>query len=125
MVLVAAALVMPIVDRDALERSRPNNVPKAVVHVGGSIGCWQLRTYNSTRHMDQCQIWYRGGATREEGEFIPYDGGAPATADQLQIVDIHEVDAVGLRNGRILIPKSRETQIREFLDGVRGKRPTP
>ena len=125
-VLVAAAqLVMPIIDRDALERSRPHNVPKAAVHVGGSIGCWQHCTYDSTRHVDQCEVWYRGGDTREEGEFVPYDGGAPATDAELQIVDINEMDAIGLRNGRILIPKARETQIREFLDGVRGKRPTP
>ena len=108
-VLVASAqVVMPSIDRDALERSRPRDVPKNAVHVGGAVGLWEQCTYDPTRNVDTCRIWYRGGEIKESGEFVPYDGGSPARADELEIIDSqNEPDRIGLRNGRILIPEVR------------------
>lgn len=54
----------------------------------------------------------------EEGEFVPYDGGYSASAEQLHIVEgISGPDRISLQNGRILIPKAREAQVRQFLGG--------
>jgi hypothetical protein len=125
-VLVSAAqMAMPSIDRDALERSRPPNVRKEAVHVGPAIGWWQYCIYDPEQDADTCRIWNRGGLILEEGEFVPYDGGSSAKADALQISDVNSgPDRIGLLNGRILIPKTREAEMKRFLDGLTGKRET-
>lgn len=121
----AAQVIMPIVDRDALDRSRPRDVPKDAVHVGGAIGWWQHCTYDPVRRVDDCLIWNRGGLVLEEGEFVAYDGRGPATIDQLQIAESNgSPQVIALRNGRLLIPKSREAELTRFLDWETGKRQT-
>jgi len=121
----AAQIVMPSLDRDALERSRPRNVPKGATHVGPAIGWWQYCTYDPERDADTCHIWNRGGLILEEGEFVSYDGGPAAKADALQISDVNcGTNCVSLQTGRILIPKSREADLRRFLDGLNGNRRT-
>jgi hypothetical protein len=121
----AAQVIMPIVDRDALERSRPRDVPKDAVHVGGAIGWWQHCTYDPARRVDDCLIWNRGGLVLEEGEFVAYDQGGPATIDQLQIADSNgSPQIIALRNGRLLIPKGRQAELTRFLDWKTGKRQT-
>lgn len=121
--LVALAqLVMPEIQRDALERSRPQNVPKDAVHVGGAIGWWQYCAYDPARDVDICHIWNRGGLVLEEGVFVPYDGGRPAKNDTLQIADVNNGPSeIDLRDGRILIPKAREAELRRFLDQASSK----
>lgn len=121
--LVALAkLVMPHIQRDALERSRPQNIPKDAVHVGGAIGWWQYCAYDPVRDVDICHIWNRGGLVLEEGMFVPYDGGPAAKSDTLQIADVNNSPSeIDLRNGRILIPKAREAELRQFLDRMSGK----
>jgi len=113
-VLVARAqLIMPRIDRDALERSTPRDVPRDVVHVGGAVGWWQHCTYDSARNFDTCRIWNRGGLILEDGEFVPHDGGAPARTDELEITDSrYGPYEVRLCNGRILIPKAREGELK-------------
>lgn len=125
-VLVAGAqLIMPSIDRDALERSRPRDVPKDAVHVGGAIGWWQDCTYNPARNVDSCSIWNRGGLILDNGDFVPYDGGSPASSDELKITDSQSgPDRIDLQNGRILIPKAREVEMKRFLDRLTGKRQT-
>lgn len=124
--VVGAQLIMPMVNRAAIEHHRPPNVPKDAVYVVTSLGFWQHCTYDSGRRIDQCQIWNRVGAVLVEDDFVPYDGGLPATQDQLQIVDAESgPDRIALRNNRILIPKSREAQMRRFLGWLNGKRTTP
>lgn len=48
------------------------------------------------------------GVILKEGEFVPYDGGPPATTDELQIVVAPRsgLDAVVLQNSRVLVPKN-------------------
>src|SRR5579872_2911176 len=125
-VLVSAAqITMPIIDRDALERSRPSNIRKDAVHVGPAIGWWQYCMYDPEQNVDTCRIWNRGGLILEEGEFVPYDGGSPAKAHALQISDANSgPDRISLLNGRILIPKTREVEMKRFLDGLTGKHQT-
>ena len=76
----AAQGLMPLVDSDAVERSRPRNVPKEALPVGGALRWWQHCEYDSKRQVDDCQIWNRGGVMLEQGEFVPYDGGAVGRA---------------------------------------------
>lgn len=124
--VVGAQLTMPMVNRGAIEYHRPQNVPKDAVYVVTSMGFWQHCRYDSGRQIDQCRIWNRSGLVLVEGDFVPYDGGLPATQDQLQIVDAESgPDRIALRNNRMLIPKSREAQMRRFLDWLNGKRATP
>ncbi|HEX5226213.1 MAG TPA: hypothetical protein VFW44_00820 [Bryobacteraceae bacterium] len=125
--LVAIVQVIgPKLDRDALERSRPQNVPKDAVHVGPAIGWWQHCTYDSERNVNNCYIWNRGGLILAEGEFVAYDGGGPAKTDELLISDAESgPDRVSLQNGRILIPKAREAEMKRFVDWLKGKRQTP
>ena len=55
--------------------------------------------------------------TAGDEEFVPYDDGPPVPADQLRIADRNGgPDRVTLANGRILMPKSREADLRKFLD---------
>lgn len=116
--------IMPGVERDALERSRPRNVSRDAVHVGGAIGWWANCTCDPQGKSDTCSIWNRGGVVLEQGEFVPYDGGSPARTDALEISQLRSgPDIVGLRNGRILLPKAREVEMRRFLDGQTGNRP--
>ena len=61
LLLVAVQVIMPRVDKDALERRHPKNVPNAAVYTGPAIGWWQLCTYDSLAQTDHCQIWNRGG----------------------------------------------------------------
>jgi hypothetical protein len=120
MILTVALLVggvpfiMPMIDRDARERRRPQNIPKAAVGISGFPDRWQQCVYDSARHVNLCQIWNGNGVILEEGEFVPYDGGPPATTDELQIVDAPRsgLDTVVLQNGRILIPKDQESRRR-------------
>jgi hypothetical protein len=109
---------MPWVDSNPLEHSRPQNVPRNALHVDGAIGCWQMCTFDSKRVVDRCMTWNRGGLPLEDGQFVPYDGGPAATPAQLQINGLNSgPDRVELRNGRILIPKSREVQMRGLSIG--------
>jgi hypothetical protein len=117
---------MPRLDLDALERSRPQEVSQNAIHVGGAIGWWQHYAYDPAQNVDICRIWNRGGLILEDGEFVPYDSGSPAKTDELHIVDSETgPDRIALRNGRILIPKAREAEMKRFLDRLTGKRQTP
>ena len=117
----AAQAIMPSVEKDALERSRPHNVPKDAVHVGPAVGWWQYCVYDRAQDVDKCHTWNRGGLVLEEGEFVPYDDGVAATSGELRIGDINSgPDRVELQNGRILIPKAREADMKRFLDSLTG-----
>jgi hypothetical protein len=54
-------IIGPKLERDGLERRRPQNVPKDAVHVGPAIGWWQHCAYDSERNVNSCNIWNRGG----------------------------------------------------------------
>ena len=89
-------------------------------------GWWQHCAYDSERNVNSCNIWNRGGLILAEGEFVAYDRGGPAKTDELLISDAESgPDRVSLQNGRILIPKAREAEMRRFVDWLKGKRQTP
>jgi len=122
---IVAQLFMPFVQRDALERSRPQVVPKDAVHVSGVIGWWQLCDYDAVRNVNTCRIWNRRGLILEEGEFVPYDGGETPTAGQLQIEESNSTpQVIALKNGRFLMLKKDRAEMTRFLDWRTGKRAT-
>ena len=124
-VLACAQLVMPMVDRDARERSRPKNVPKSAVYTGGVRGWWQHCIYDPAHRADDCQVWNAGGLILYEDEFVAYDGGSAATSDQLDILGDNSMpQTIRLRNGRILVRKGDEGEMRRFLGSPSGSRPT-
>ena len=110
--LGVAHFVGPIIEKDARERRRPQNIPREAVGLGGMGEWWQFCTYDSARHMNLCRTWNGDGVILKDGEFVPYDGGPPATTDELQIVDDPRsgLDTVVLQDGRILIPKEQESR---------------
>ncbi len=111
--------VMPAIRLDAMERSRPKNVPKAAVQRSGLSGVWQHCEYDGGRDVNVCHIWNRGGMVLVEGVFVAYDRGPAVKADQLKVVDgLGVSDCILLANGRLLIPLSREAEIRQSLDRV-------
>ena len=95
----------------------PATVPKTAFLVpnGVSGGWYQACDLDAQR--DHCRIWNFGGKILYDEEFVPYDSGPPVAANELRIVDRNSgPDRVTLQNGRILIPKSREADLRRFLD---------
>jgi hypothetical protein len=118
--LVAVQVVMPKVEQDALERRRPKSVPKAAIYTGGAVGWWQFCTYDSMRRTNHCQIWNLRGIVLEDDDFVSYDNGPAVIEPQAQI-DPKQGNPymVTLQNGRILIPKSREADMRRGLDRLR------
>ena len=77
--VVAAEIAMPMVNRDAVERRRPQNVPEDAAHL--SSGFWQRCPYHPATDVGSCEIWFPNGQVSEEGEFAPYDGGVVAASD--------------------------------------------
>lgn len=123
MLSIAVALVaivqavMPAVRADAVERSRPKNVPQDAVHVGGFMGRWDRCEYDPTNDVNICKVWNRGGMLLADGVYVPYDRGPAAKGDTLRLVGGYNGEVViHLRNGRILILESREAEIRKSLD---------
>ena len=108
-------------DRNSEELIRPKNVPQDAVFVRGikGIGWWQhCATTNAGRPV-YCRIWNKGGLVLEDEEFLPYDGGAPPTADELKIEPnptFQGPDRIFLTNGRILLPRSRFDRLKLFVD---------
>jgi hypothetical protein len=127
--LVAGAQVlMPSIDRDALERSRPRNVSKDAIHVGGAVGWWEWCSYDPKEDMDHCQIFNRGGGVIWNEVFLPYDGGKAAKGPELQVDGESRIvgpQYVCLKNGRILIPKSGFENQKAFLDRTYGQSKIP
>ena len=108
---------------------RPAGVSTDAVFVrGGKIGWWQQCTTAGVGQSVCCRIWSGAGLMVEDEEFVPYDGGAPPTADQLTIAiqtTFPGPDRIILSNSRVLLPKSRFNELKIFIDWLEGKRSTP
>jgi hypothetical protein len=109
---------------------RPQDVtPEATCVLAGKAGCWwqHCRATIAGRPV-HCRIWNAGGLILEDEQFLPYDGGAPPTADELKIpVDAKFAgpDRIFLANGRVLLPRSRFDDLKKFVDWLNGKREQP
>lgn len=113
----------------ASQEQRPAEVPASAVRIPSvKRSIWQQCTYDQSTDTDQCTIYGSDGRALERGVFVPYDGGSAVRGPDLRISDggkLSGLDRIHLENGRILIPKSREQDLREFLDRATGKRRQP
>lgn len=117
-IAIAAQVTAGPRERAARDYHWPPNVPKSAFLVPNWSGGWyQDCQFKPETGKNHCRIWNFGGSTLYDEEFVPYDAGPPVPADQLRIVDRNSgPDRVTLATGRILIPKSREADLRKFLD---------
>jgi hypothetical protein len=108
---------------------RPGSVSVDAVFVRGSkIGWWQQCTSAKPSRSVHCRIWNEAGLVLEDEEFLPYDGGAPITAEELKIsadTAFPGPDRIYLTNGRVLLPQSRFEELKIFVDWLEGKRSAP
>jgi hypothetical protein len=113
----------------AEQDKRPEGVPEAAVRIPSvKRSIWQECVFESTAVVDRCTIYGSDGHVLEQGVFVPYDGGSAVRSADLRITDggkLSGVDRIHLQNGRVLIPKARESQLKEFLDWATGKRQQP
>jgi hypothetical protein len=100
----------------------PAQVPSGSTWVeGAKTGWWQhcANTGTSTTH---CTIWNKGGDVLLDEEFLPLDGGSVPSGDSLKLQGggpCTGVYQVCLANGRILLPRSRFTELKDFIEGRR------
>ena len=110
----------------AEQDKRPEGVPETAVRIPSvKRSIWQECVFETTVDTDRCTIYGSDGRVLEQGIFVPYDGGSAVRSSDLRITDggrLSGVDRIHLQNGRVLIPKARESQLKEFLDGATGKR---
>jgi hypothetical protein len=111
------------------EANRPKDVASDAVFVrGAKIGWWQKCAASENGQPVQCTIWNGAGSVLETGAFLPYDGGAPPTTEELKIDSdptFPGPDRIVLRNGRILLPSSRFPELKKFVDWLKGKTSSP
>src|SRR5579859_6149111 len=106
---------------------RPAEVPSDATYVaGGKVGgWWQQCTSAKAGQAVHCRIWNGAGLVLVDEEFLPYDGGAPPTADELKIAPdptFPGPDRIFLSNSRVLLPRSRFDELKIFVDWLEGKR---
>jgi hypothetical protein len=109
---------------------RPEGVPVDAMFVNGvkGIGWWQQCSPAISGQVLDCRIWNRGGLVLEDEEFLPYDGGASPTIDELKIssdTTFAGPDRIYLSNGRVLLPRSRFDELKKFVDSLNGKAGAP
>jgi hypothetical protein len=110
-----------------LERRRPANVPADASLVDmPKGGVWQHCTFDSAVSANRCQIYNWGGEVLYDEVFLPYDGGPPILQADLKIPRYLPSVGLGwvcLKNGRILLPKSRFEDLKKFLDRTSVQKP--
>jgi hypothetical protein len=109
---------------------RPESVPLEATHVAGGQfnGWWQQCTPANAGQAVHCRIWNAGGLGLKDEEFLPYDGGASPTVDELKITPdptFPGPDRIFLSNGRVLLPRSRFDELKKFVDWLYGKAAQP
>lgn len=120
------AIGIPLV---GCELARPNNIPKDSVLVNGADEhWWEWCFYDQKENVDYCRIFNAGGDVIWNEVFLPYDGGKAANEAELMIdseARLKSWQFVCLKNGRILLPKSKYEDFKEFLDRRTGKSKAP
>lgn len=116
--LTAFAVVLLV---DCGHPRRPPNVPAASTFVeGAKTGWWQH--CESSGAAIHCAIWNKVGDVLLDEEFLPLDGGAIPSRDSMALRSggpCTGVYQVCLSNGRILLPRSRFHELKDFIEGKR------
>ena len=109
---------------------RPSGLPLDATYVaGGKVGgWWQHCTTANVGEAVHCWIWNGGGLVLLDEEFLPYDGGAAPTAEELKILPdptFPGPNLIFLANGRVLLPLHGFEDMKLFVDRLNGKRSSP
>jgi hypothetical protein len=127
---VAVALLLCFACGRRSDVVRPAEVPSDATYVaGGKVGGWWQQCSAATGGQPvHCRIWNGAGLILVDEEFLPYDGGAPPAAEELMISadpTFPGPDRIILKNGRVLLPRSRFDELKKFVDWLNGKRSAP
>jgi hypothetical protein len=99
---------------------RPQGVPSDTTYVdGGKTNWWQRCEYDSKKNEDRCQIFNEGGKLIYDEAFLPYDEQKVALSSELKIdgsASLAGPSIICLKNGRILLPKSKFASQKSFVD---------
>jgi hypothetical protein len=99
---------------------RPDSVSTNAVYVSGAkVGWWQECSIVASRSTVRCQIWNGAGFELVNDEFLPYDGGPTPRPEELTIasnVTFPGPDRIFLSNGRVLLPRSRFSELKGCID---------
>lgn len=102
----------------------PLNVNAAATFISGSkAGWWQYCESKGERTYPHCIIWNLRGAVLYDERFFPYDQRGYVSATELRIDSSNPSGGpseIALSNGRILLPESRFSELKQFLDVVRS-----
>jgi hypothetical protein len=127
--VVALAVLLCSACTRKSEMVRPEGVSADAVFVrGGKVGWWQQCTLPTGGQAVHCRIWNGAGLVLEDEEFLPYDEGARPGAEELMISadpTFPGPDRIILKNGRVLLPRSRFNELKKFVDWLNGKRSAP
>lgn len=109
--------------------TRPANVPASATYVpGGKVGGWWQYCAIDDQHQTHCIVWNAVGLKLHDEVFLPYDQGVAVTEGEAEIASHWEFpgdDRVRLKNGRVLLPRSRFEEVKRFLDRLYGRTSTP
>jgi hypothetical protein len=97
---------------------------------GSKVGWWEQCAGASESQTVRCRIWNEAGLVLEDEEFLPYDGGASPSAEDLKISGnpaFPGPDRIFLTNSRVLLPRSRFDELKKFvdIDSLNGKAAQP
>lgn len=128
--LVIAASLLFCFDCGHKAKVRPTGIPLDATYVAGGKGggWWQHCMAANVGEAVHCWIWNGGGLVLLDEEFLPYDGGAAPTAEELKILPdptFPGPDRIFLANGRVLLPRHRFEELKLFVDWLKEKRSSP
>ncbi len=122
--LLAGVLLSALLVSCNPQPTRPQNVPADATYVPGTNlgGWWDQCIQTLPGQTTHCRIWNAAGLLLEDDDFVPYDGGAPPTSEELKIApDPTYPQLIRLKNKRLLLPKSRFDEMKSFLEGLGAK----
>jgi hypothetical protein len=97
-------------------------VPSGSTWVEGAKTGWWQHCNNAGASTTHCTIWNEGGEVLLDDEFLPLDGGSVPSDDSLKLRGrgpCTGVYQVCLSSGRILLPRSRFNELKDFIEGRR------
>ncbi len=100
---------------------RPEGVAENAIYVagGGKVGGWWQECKPVKGQGPHCRIWNRSGLLLWDEEFLPYDQGPTPTPEETKIPArtwFPGPDRVCLGNGRILFPRTKFEELKQWLD---------
>lgn len=114
-VALTIALALPGCSPWPEPAGRPSNVPADALRIQGADTQWWIRCWREAE-ANWCHVFNAAGVTLHNEVFLPYDGGSPLAAHDLDIDPMRSDSGhVWMKNGRILLPSTDFARRRELL----------